>query len=32
MKDLIPRTFDELMAMSLTTFAVIAWILVWWHA
>lgn len=32
MKNCIPRSFDEFMALSVTTLAVISWMIIWWRA
>jgi len=32
MKNLIPRCFNELLALSITTVAIIAWAMMWWQA
>ncbi len=32
MKNLIPHDFNELMALSVSTLAVVAWMILWWQA
>jgi hypothetical protein len=32
MKNLIPRSFDEFMALSLSTLAIVSWMMIWCHA
>lgn len=32
MKNLIPRTIDELMALSISMLALASWMIIWWRA
>ncbi|ADU68373.1 hypothetical protein Pat9b_1051 [Pantoea sp. At-9b] len=32
MKSMIPRSMDEMLAITLSSFAIIAWAIIWWQA
>lgn len=32
MKRMIPRTMDEMLAITISSFAIIAWAIIWWQA